>query len=224
MGDVEQNLDILGMGLDKDIQKLIKEEGVGKEAIILSEKVTKINRKGKNQNRYLMITDKGIYNLKPKKYQDSQRRVSTKLVGMVTLSTTSPEFAIHVPSEYDYHFASKKSKIIAQTVKDLYDKQMDKPLLVVNSELKHLKPLILTKKMAKFENDGAKHAHQQTIHAFSDLEQEQNEEELIEQILDSQEDSIDQYLFSPDVSDEENDLKNKFVAANDANEQKEEVP
>ena len=147
----EKNLDALGLAQDKDIQTLIKEEGVGNEVLILSEKVIKINRKGKKQNRYLMITDKGIYNLKPKKYQDSQRRVSIKLVGMITLSTQGPEFAIHVPSEYDYHFASKNSSIIAETLRDLYSKQMDKPLLVVVSDLKHLKPLILTKKMAKFE-------------------------------------------------------------------------
>merc|ERR1712187_18258 len=177
-----------GLAKDKLIQTLIKEEGVKDEVIVLSEKVVKINRKGKKQNRYLLVTNKGIYPLKPKKYQDSQRRVSIKLVGMITLSTTSPEFAIHVPSEYDYHLYSKNSKIIAETIQKLYSKLMNgKALMVVNSEQKHLKSLILTKKMAKFEDGKAKHEHQQTIHAFSDDEQEMlDDEDLMQQIMDSQ--------------------------------------
>eukprot|EP01083_Nonionella_stella_P016534 46156_1 len=103
----DKDMDLLKLRNIDAIKELIKKEGNGIERVMCSCKVTKINRKGRNQDRYLMITNKAIYNLKPKKYKQSQRRVLISKVGMITLSSLSPEFAIHVTDEYDYHFSSK---------------------------------------------------------------------------------------------------------------------
>lgn len=82
-----ENTDHLKFGTNAAIKTLIETEGFGqKENIIHSEKIIKINRKGKKQDRHLMITNKAIYNLKPKKYAKSKRRVSIRDVGMLTLS------------------------------------------------------------------------------------------------------------------------------------------
>eukprot|EP01084_Bolivina_argentea_P138157 243297_1 len=51
-----KNMDSLNLGNDAAILKLLEEENDGKETVILSEKLTKINRKGKKQERYIMIT------------------------------------------------------------------------------------------------------------------------------------------------------------------------
>ena len=149
----QENMDYLKLSENESIKKLIENEGVGdKEKIIYSEKITKINRKGKKQDRYLMITNKAIYNLKPKKYNKSKRRVTIRDVSMITLSALSPEFAVHVTSEYDYHLCSKSKDKITEVLTDLYKKEtMGNKLLVVYSELKHLKDIIVTKKLAKFE-------------------------------------------------------------------------
>ena len=72
------------------------------------------------------------------------------------------------------------------------------------------------------QNDGAKLKHQQTMHAFSDLEEEADNAELMAETMDSQEDSIDQYLFSPEPSDEEDDLQDAFAKAVEEEDQKEE--
>ena len=146
-------MDYLKLSENEAIKKLIENEGLGdKEKIIYTEKITKINRKGKKQDRYLMITNKAIYNLKPKKYNKSKRRVGIPDVSMVTLSAISPEFAVHVTSEYDYHFCSKSKDKICEVLTDLYKKETTgNKLLVVYSELKHLKDIIITKKLAKFE-------------------------------------------------------------------------
>ena len=94
----QEDMDYLNLSENENIKTLIENEGLGaQETIIYSEKVTKINRKGKKQDRYLMITNKAIYNIKPKKYAKSKRRVAISDVGMLTLSAISPEFAIHIP-------------------------------------------------------------------------------------------------------------------------------
>ena len=149
----QENMDYLKLSENESIKKLIENEGIGdKEKIIYSEKITKINRKGKKQDRYLMITNKAVYNLKPKKYNKSKRRVALRDLSMITLSALSPEFAVHVTSEYDYHLCSKSKDKITEVLTDLYKKEtMGNKLLVVYSELKHLKDIIVTKKLAKFE-------------------------------------------------------------------------
>ena len=146
-----KSVDKLNLGNDEGILSLLKKEGISGEKVIFSDKLTKINRKGKKQDRVLMITNKALYNLKYNKYAQSQRRIELKNIGMITLSKSGYEFAIHVPSEYDYHFASKNQQIIAQLIVDLYKKDTGAELLVVQSELKHLKDIILTQKLAKYE-------------------------------------------------------------------------
>ncbi|ETO20739.1 hypothetical protein RFI_16479 [Reticulomyxa filosa] len=121
------------------------------EYLIFSEKLVKINNKGKKQDRVLLITNKAIYNTKPGKYGKSQRRIPITEVGMVTVSTTSPEFVFHVPSQYDYHMASRNKTVIADKLAELYSKLKDgEELLIIQSELKHLKDLVLSKKLAAY--------------------------------------------------------------------------
>ncbi len=76
------------------------------ELIILSSMVTKINRKGKNQERLLIITNKAIYNIKPNKLGAAKRRIPWKSLVAISTSTTSNEFVLHCPGEYDYRFLS----------------------------------------------------------------------------------------------------------------------
>mmetsp|Transcript_28619 Transcript_28619/g.45253 ORF Transcript_28619/g.45253 Transcript_28619/m.45253 type:complete len:202 (+) Transcript_28619:41-646(+) len=194
----EQDLDTLKLANDAAIQKLLETEGLGaKEKIVMSTKITKINRKGKKQDRYLMITQKAVYNLKPKKYQKSKRRVLISDVGMITLSAVSPEFAIHVPNEYDYHFLSKNKDHIANVLKQLYEQQTEEKLLVVYSEMKHLKDLILTKKLAKFENHNSKNAMKENITSTKDVLAE------IDDDKDEETESEDGDILTPDDDDDD---------------------
>lgn len=146
-----KDYDKLNLKDNEDIKAMLAAEGDKNETVVYSEKLVKINRKGKKQDRVLLLTDKAVYNLKPNKYKESLRRVDLKHIGMLTLSQTSPEFAIHVPTEYDYHLASKNKDVIADLLKELFFNDTKSNLLIIESELKHLKDIILTKKLAKFE-------------------------------------------------------------------------
>eukprot|EP01083_Nonionella_stella_P076356 208005_1 len=163
--------DSLRLGAKQEIAVLLANEGLDTERVIFSENVIKLNAKGRQQRRILMITQSAIYNLKPKKCRKSQRRIRISDIGMVTMSSISPEFAIHVPSEYDYHFISKNKSQIGELLQQLYYKETQSKLIVIHSDLKHLKDIVLTKKLAKFESTNSKHAMQQSIADLKRLEE-----------------------------------------------------
>ncbi|ETO23989.1 hypothetical protein RFI_13168 [Reticulomyxa filosa] len=76
------------------------------EHVILSVKLNKINKRGKSQQRVLLLTNKAVYNLKPKDYSKCQRRIEIAKLVSISSSTKSSEFALHVPEEYDYRYRS----------------------------------------------------------------------------------------------------------------------
>lgn len=143
--------DNLNLAKNEDIRSMLIAEGVNNEAVVYSELLTKINRKGKKQSRVLLLTNKAVYNLKPGKYTKSLRRINLSNVGMITLSNCSSEFAIHVPTEYDYHLSSKNQMLIANTISTLFKNETKEDLMQVESELKNLNTLILTQKLAQYE-------------------------------------------------------------------------
>jgi hypothetical protein len=89
----------------------------GSEDVLYSNRVDKINRKGKSQTRVLLITDRGLYNLMPDAVT-CKRRIDLKQISSVIVSTTSDQFVIKVPAEYDYHYSSPSKKTIAEILKD----------------------------------------------------------------------------------------------------------
>ena len=95
-------LDFLGIG-DK----------FGPEHLHISTKIFKINRKDKKQERIFLLTNTAIYNIKPskdainkiKQYKISpQRRIELTKIASITASTSSKEFTINIPEEYDYRY------------------------------------------------------------------------------------------------------------------------
>jgi hypothetical protein len=58
-----------------------------------------INKRGVVQRRVLLITDKAIYNMKPKSLDKCQRRIGIEKLGSISSSQTSNEFVLHIPTE-----------------------------------------------------------------------------------------------------------------------------
>ena len=120
--------DYLKIKNDKNVKKMLTKVGDNyptPELVQLSTKLLKINRKGKEQKRVLMVTNKAIYNIKPNKLGSCQRRIMLGTVASITESIKSQEFTINVPTEYDYRYkatdSSQKNDIIA-TLCQLYGK------------------------------------------------------------------------------------------------------
>ena len=74
------------------------------EIVEYTTKLTKINKRGKKQLRIFILTDKALYNVKPNKISEMQRRIDLKDIASITCSMSSLEFTINIPTQYDYRY------------------------------------------------------------------------------------------------------------------------
>jgi len=117
---------------DSDEQDFSSKDKVKKhfthgEQVILSTTLYKYNKRFKRQERFILVTSKAIYNISSfralfkLKYR-VKRRIDLKKVSAISVSNISSEFVIHVPSEYDYRYASpnKRDKILLAICRAYY--------------------------------------------------------------------------------------------------------
>ncbi|ETO23692.1 hypothetical protein RFI_13487 [Reticulomyxa filosa] len=91
------------------------------EKIIFSDNLIKINKRGKEQERVLLITDKAVYNLKPKEYHKCQRRIDIDKIVSISEAKDSDEFTVHVPEEYDYRYKTKSKHHIIEIISEQFE-------------------------------------------------------------------------------------------------------
>jgi len=121
-----------------------------KEVVVYSSQMTKINRKGKEQLRTLLITNKAVYNCMPKNVSRCKRRIPIKDIASITVSTISDEFVLHIPRDYDYRFKSKEKNVVAMILKSYVSKILKgKRLPVQQVEKEELLNHTLTRVQAK---------------------------------------------------------------------------
>ena len=114
MDELQSEYDFLNFSKDHYIKTNVTRE----ESIQFSDKIFKINKYGFKQERNIIITDKGIYNLKK---TTLKRRIDLKSIKGITLSKISDEFVIHCnDEEYDYQYISAKKKTIVEIIAKYY--------------------------------------------------------------------------------------------------------
>merc|ERR1719334_150423 len=96
------------------------------EEIVYSNILKKINKRGAEQERIILITSRAVYNLLPKNPGKCKRRIPIEDIGAVTLSSVSEEFVLHVPNEYDYRFKSLEKETIAKVLKQVFKARSQK--------------------------------------------------------------------------------------------------
>ena len=102
-----------------DYSKLANQEKVVKlledQKILFSDKIKKINQNGWSQDRTLCITNEKVFNIHK---TESKRDFKISLLTGLSINTNggNPEFTLHVGSEYDYRFVSKKRDIIIKVL------------------------------------------------------------------------------------------------------------
>jgi serine/threonine protein kinase len=122
------------------------------EVVVYSAKVTKVNKRKKAQPRVLLITDKAIYNLMPGDYSKCRRRIDLESLGSVTYSTTSDEFVLHVPTEYDYRFKSADKETIADVLGRVFEEKTDCELVISKIDQSSLVTVTVGKDVASRED------------------------------------------------------------------------
>jgi len=146
--------DMLKLADNVQCQKMLSKMGDNfpeQEKVVMSVKLVKINKRGKEQNRILLLTDKALYNLKPKEIRKCQRRIDLEKIVSVTVSSTSQEFAIHIPEEYDYRYKSGHKDRIASVLSELYKRKEGKKLAINKIQQDSMLAVTVTKDVARLQ-------------------------------------------------------------------------
>eukprot|EP01084_Bolivina_argentea_P105868 189600_1 len=127
-------MDHLGLKQNKQVLKLLNKyvNNHRTETIQYSVQLMKINKREKFQTRILLLTNKGVYNIKPKNYA-LKRRIDIHKIGSMAMSLNSSQFTICVPCEYDYRYKAnnvKQQNEIIDTISNLYAKIKKKELII----------------------------------------------------------------------------------------------
>ena len=102
--------------------KALSSNSAGNEKVLLSMKLLKINRKGKSQNRVLMVSARHIFNLMPDNYSKVNRCMEIAKLDHLTVSRKDEEFAIHLKDEYDYRFKSPMFNTVVAVLREAFTK------------------------------------------------------------------------------------------------------
>jgi len=100
-----------------------------------------------SQERNIILTSKGIYNMKDKKLK---RRIDMKVVLGVSVCKTTDEFVIHCSDiEYDYNFISNRVKKIVEVLHSAFKEIHNKDLVVLGVDFANIKSVVTQKKEKK---------------------------------------------------------------------------
>ena len=136
----------------------------------------------------MLITDKALYNLKPKDLGKCKRRIDLEKIVSVTLSEASHEFALHIPEEYDYRYKSASKDRIATVLAELYQKKEGKKLGVNKIKQESVSAVIVTKDVARLQTREQRLRRYRELigkDSFEDEINDQNNAKVTGQLIDS---------------------------------------
>jgi len=139
--------DYINFSADSALMQLI-----GGDTLVYASMVKKINQFEWSQERMIAITNNAIFNIHKKKIK---RVITINDIGGISKtvppSRCTTEFTVHVPSSYDYRFATEKREEILDVLKRCYyiKKQKNVPMFYATS--KDLREFTTTEKDMKKE-------------------------------------------------------------------------
>eukprot|EP01083_Nonionella_stella_P230725 815315_1 len=147
--------DYLGLKDNENIRKMLAKNGHVNEEVLMSDSVVKINKRGKEQKRIMLVTNLAMYNVTSMTRISGyvcRRRIKLESIRSISVSQCSNEFVVHVPEEYDYRFKSHKKIEISRKLCEIVLEHCETPLKCVLTEKNDLKQVMLTKKAARLES------------------------------------------------------------------------
>jgi len=176
MNSSTPNRDSLNLATNKACRQMLAKLGENwphEEKVKLSRLLLKINKRGREQSRVLLITDKAVYNLMPRDYGKCKRRIRLESIAAVTFSETNSEFALHVPEEYDYRYKSNHREPIKQVLKSVYQAKQGGTLMV-NTQAGALNNVTVTKDAARLQTREDRLQRKRALLAQVSMEDEMN--------------------------------------------------
>jgi len=136
------------------------------EQLILAIKLIKINKKGKKQQRVLVLTNLAVYNFKYSllgsiDFKNYKRRIELMSIESIHSNTSNMnEFILKVPAEYDYRYESTEVEVIIMSLQHAWNElrvglcsaalsvPMQNKLQVFSLDDNHITALLSTKSVS----------------------------------------------------------------------------
>lgn len=140
--------DYIGFSTNPELSSLVHGERV-----LFADKIKKTNLYNWEQERVIVITPQGIYNIHKKSIK---RKLDFNKIAAVT-KTISPssntrEFTIHLPEEYDYRYLSDRRDDIIDIIKRRFFDIKKKNLPMFGTSNSNLKDFTTTEKDKRKQN------------------------------------------------------------------------
>ena len=186
--------DYLNYAQDKEILSLI-----GNETLYFSNKIQKINHSNISQERTILVTNKGIYNLQKKKLK---RKLKYSDIRGITFTKLSHEFVVHgKDGEYDYYYQSPDKNTLICLIAKFYEEETNSNLKLCEIQEKSLKNFVTLKKEKKKDENFSKMDDHYLINTKSLMKEVLRADKKLRQIM---KDNVSD-------SDEENSKKEKIT-------------
>ncbi|GAB5368952.1 hypothetical protein AAMO2058_001363700 [Amorphochlora amoebiformis] len=144
--DFEKNLDRLNFSADSAAKSVLTTAtGFRPETLIFSDKFLKTNKRGKEQEREIMITDRALYNFKRGFVGlQCQRRIGLEKIHIIVASRESPEFLICAHKEHrgDYRLQHAQKSLVLAVI-SRYHPKTGIPLNIVWSNEKNFEHIAI---------------------------------------------------------------------------------
>ena len=142
--------DHLKLAGDKKALKALASNSAGNDTVLWSLKVTKINKKGKPQQRVLLITNRHVLNLMPDNYSKCNRCINVHDLHHLSIASQEQEFALHVTGEYDYRFKSPMWEQAVTALQKAFEGVRGEPLEIASvGSVSELQMQMMTKASLK---------------------------------------------------------------------------
>ena len=141
--------DYMHIAGDPKFQKMLASNSGGNERLIFSIIGVKVNRKGKSQERALVVTNRAIYNTIPSDIRKCQRRIPLDKLHHLTVSNSCDNFVMHIIGEYDYYFNCARLEILGRVMSDALFQLCSRSLRVDAVSVVDLTDYVITKELAK---------------------------------------------------------------------------
>mmetsp|Transcript_3869 Transcript_3869/g.8765 ORF Transcript_3869/g.8765 Transcript_3869/m.8765 type:complete len:540 (-) Transcript_3869:484-2103(-) len=143
-------VDHLQLASNPKTLKALASNSATHDKVLFSMKVKKVNRKGKEQMRVLLITNRHVLNLMPDNIAKCNRCINIQHLHHISTCSTTNEFVLHVANEYDYRFKTLQYLEVVQALCDAYEVAMKEKLEVVETDTSEdLAKQVLTKTSLK---------------------------------------------------------------------------
>lgn len=136
--------DFLNLATNPHILQVLRKNG-GDERVVWSSNELKVNWRGKSQKRVLVITNKALYNFRPKDIVNFKRRIRLSTIGCLTISSKADEFILQIPEEYDYRYRSQNTRKIALLLRNLIMEDEGRKLKISIADQGQIEEFIVTK-------------------------------------------------------------------------------